>query len=193
MATSLTENVIKAVDCDGCGTPAGACSWIQNPAAGRGDCCHRCEHSAARAARCLRCGQALVGASSAENAFKDVYICIHCTQIISHAEALRLIANEGQDLRREELLAHYATKPVNTYHQYDMFDASDGGDSIVVPDEDGDSMFFGIVDELRSSPVAVRVQIEKGFNADAAVRMLRKIAEQIERHGLHDRSEDCPF
>lgn len=30
--------------CAGCGTPVDACSYVQNPAAGRGDCCARCDH-----------------------------------------------------------------------------------------------------------------------------------------------------
>ncbi|AVT37402.1 hypothetical protein C6W10_14040 [Plantactinospora sp. BB1] len=35
-------------DCPSCGTKALACSWSQNPAAGRGDCCAECGHPARR-------------------------------------------------------------------------------------------------------------------------------------------------
>jgi hypothetical protein len=33
-----------ATPCTGCGRPADGCSWSQNPAGGRGDCCWVCDH-----------------------------------------------------------------------------------------------------------------------------------------------------
>jgi hypothetical protein len=34
-------------NCLSCKRPTDACSWIQNPAAGRGDCCDDCRHAPA--------------------------------------------------------------------------------------------------------------------------------------------------
>lgn len=34
----------QSADCNRCGTSPAACSWSQNPTAGRGDCCPDCQH-----------------------------------------------------------------------------------------------------------------------------------------------------
>lgn len=75
-------------------------------------------------------------------------------------------------------LAHYDTKPLNSFKQVDAF-LDWEGDTMFPPDKDGDNIFSGWTEELMEH-AQVRILIRKGIKRDDAVRALRKMLVWIE-------------
>lgn len=83
--------------------------------------------------------------------------------------------------KKQELLKHYAQKEPVEFIQFDAFDASGDDDSIVVPDEDGDCLFYGERFELMSGGWDVRVLLTRErIEKEKTIRMLKKIIDWIE-------------
>ena len=92
---------------------------------------------------------------------------------------------------KAELLAHYAQKSPSTFCQIDAFEWLPWDE---FADKDGDAMFRTFTDELMDG-AAVRVLIPEGFSAQAAARLLRKIARRIKREDesfLVNKTEPAP-
>ncbi len=88
---------------------------------------------------------------------------------------------EGRlDLAKELLLEHYAEKPVTRFLQFDGF-ANVLGDDVMHPDEHGDAQTASTTHELMSGVATVRVLIRDDASKEDAVRLLKKLAEWVER------------
>ncbi len=81
-----------------------------------------------------------------------------------------------------ECLARYAAKRPKHFLQLDCFHMEDDGDDVMRPDTDGDAMFAGHTTELMNG-ADVRVLIPEGADVVSALRMLRKLADWLERDG----------
>jgi hypothetical protein len=106
-----------------------------------------------------------------------------CCQQCGHMFTLGEVGDRAHtyDGKRDALLAEAAKKPVVRVEQFDAFVGVEPGDYVVTPDEDGDCLFGGMdTYEFRLSDV-VRVQIPELTEPRDAVRVLRKIADWIER------------
>jgi len=97
---------------------------------------------------------------------------------------------------KQRCLEHYARLPEpQAFIQYDGF-TNALRDSIVHPDEDGDALFAGTTYELMTGSVGVRVLMPERTTTLEAVRVLRKIANWIERDGILQASaltEELPW
>ncbi len=84
---------------------------------------------------------------------------------------------------KEQLLERYAApqRVVRRFYQYDGFLLPDGGDDILIPDDDGDVLSAGVTFELNASEQPVRVWVHESTAPADAVRLLRKVAAWIER------------
>ena len=83
-------------------------------------------------------------------------------------------------LSREECLIHYATREPRLFHQLDGFNPP----SCPVDDtydEDGDELFAGTTIEMMTGGPAVRVLVTDGTDHIIAVRLLRKLADWLDR------------
>jgi hypothetical protein len=87
--------------------------------------------------------------------------------------------------RREALLAHYATREPTDWTQFDLKHFP-GGDGLAVDDENGDIAYSTTTSELWTGVYPVRIHIRRGFDKDAAVRLLHKAISWIEAGGLYD-------
>ena len=92
---------------------------------------------------------------------------------------------------RGELLFIAEGKPVRRFLQIDGFRKLEGGDDIMRPDADDDTVFSGAVDELRntgSEDNPVRILIHEDADSDDVRRLLTKMVayanELLERAGL---------
>ena len=88
---------------------------------------------------------------------------------------------KDEALKKAELLAHYAKKPIVRFLQLDAF-TDVVGDSVMHPDEDGDCLMGGQCDELRSC-AEVRVLIREGISDKEAIRCLKKLTALLRRGG----------
>lgn len=81
---------------------------------------------------------------------------------------------------KEQLLADYAQKDVQTFLQIDGFHGI-GPDAVFTPDGDGDTIFSGVREDLRTSPahLAVRVQIHADADRADVVRLWAKLGETL--------------
>jgi hypothetical protein len=84
---------------------------------------------------------------------------------------------------KAELLDHYATREPTRFLQFDAF-ANVGPDTIVRPDQDGDSLFRTETFELMTGLPAVRVLITPGTSKEKALQLLDKIKDWIGRDEL---------
>jgi hypothetical protein len=83
---------------------------------------------------------------------------------------------------KEDLLSHYATREPTHFKQFDCFCHVEPGDSIIVPDADGDSLFRLDTAELMYGST-VRVFVKPNESASDVVRALTKISAFIKKHG----------
>ena len=88
---------------------------------------------------------------------------------------------------KQELLDQAARKPVRKFLQMDGF-MNVEGDSVMRPDADGDTVFYGETDELRNLRDIVRIQIPWDVDADAVRRIVRKMAAMVDS-ALRERDE----
>lgn len=95
--------------------------------------------------------------------------------------------------RVERLLAHYASRRPQRHTQY-VAEHHPGGDGMFQPDENGDMAFSGEADELWLADWPVRVHVLQGTDTATAVRLIRMLADWIERDGvwrIDDNPLDC--
>jgi hypothetical protein len=82
---------------------------------------------------------------------------------------------------KETLLAHYCGREPKGFVQIDAF-LTDQRDSVMVPDEDGDWISWGLTEELMHGSHA-RVLMPMDADTSAAARQLRKMADIVESEG----------
>jgi hypothetical protein len=82
---------------------------------------------------------------------------------------------------RAHLLEHYIECDPQAFIQYDGFNPPTMPVEPENADADGDEIWATTTNELHKSGVTVRVFVQPGAPSDAAARMLRKIADWIER------------
>jgi hypothetical protein len=83
--------------------------------------------------------------------------------------------------RKQRALEHYARLDApNRFVQLDGFAAREP-DCVMRPDADGDCLFSGRTEELFGGGWDVRVLMSEGVTPEAAVRLLRKLADWVER------------
>ncbi len=94
---------------------------------------------------------------------------------------------------RSALIAEAIDKPVRRYRQCDAWpNGAAGTGGPVVPDADGDWMCGGSVWELRNGYAPVRVSFDPDVPLADVSRLLRKIADWIDRYpDLFEDSGDC--
>ena len=97
---------------------------------------------------------------------------------------------------KQELLDHYAAKPVQRFVQVDGF-VDTKGDPVVTGDEDGDCLMTGVRHELMRSPgrgMPLRVLIHEDAELEDVRRLLTKILENVD-HSLDVLTEpiEIPF
>lgn len=80
--------------------------------------------------------------------------------------------------RKQALLNHYEGKPIQRFLQIDATTLSSNllGDSVVVPDADGDVIFTAVRDELQTSGWDIRIRIPEGTDLKHLGRLLHKVA-----------------
>ena len=83
--------------------------------------------------------------------------------------------------KKAKLITHYMGKKPKDFVQIDAF-LTDGRDSEMTPDEDGDWISWGMRTELMSGSHA-RVLMPMDADASAASRQLRKMADIVESQG----------
>ena len=81
-----------------------------------------------------------------------------------------------------DLLEHYAGKEPCAFRQYDGFFVS-GGDDVLRPDADGDSLCSSTTMELMTGCPEVRVLLSPRCTYDQALRLLKKIRRWIKKDG----------
>jgi hypothetical protein len=81
---------------------------------------------------------------------------------------------------KEQLLADYAQNDAQIFLQIDGFHGI-GPDAVFTPDEDGDTIFSGVREDLRASPaqLVVRVQIHADADRADVVRLWAKLGETL--------------
>ncbi len=80
---------------------------------------------------------------------------------------------------KEDKLKHYAERPLTKFLQLDGFYLGvDGGDSIMVPDKDGDDCWFSATEELMHG-ADVRILVKDGVSPDTAIRLIQKLSKDI--------------
>ena len=130
------------------------------------------------------------------------HLCLDCIARVSNLVSSEKIEiqettdYEGHQLK-SQLLNHYARRSPTLFHQFDAFTGVEPGDPIVVPDDDGDSLFGEIMtQELMSGGPSVRVLITAGTDKAAAIRALQKLTDFVERdyHATVTKEEPaCPW
>lgn len=81
---------------------------------------------------------------------------------------------------KEELLEHYAEKKSPTkFIQWDVF--TEDFDDVVIPDEDGYSIWNSRTQELMTGIYTIRVLIRPDIEKEIAIKGLKKIIESIEK------------
>lgn len=80
---------------------------------------------------------------------------------------------------KEELLKHYSERDPVKFIQYDVF--TEGFDDMVIPDEDGDSIWSSQTQELMTGLYTIRVLIRPDIAKEVAIRGLEKTIERIKR------------
>ena len=82
---------------------------------------------------------------------------------------------------KEQLLGDYALKDAQVFLQIDGWRGVEP-DAVLRPDEDGDTIFYGIQQALRTSPadLAVRVQIHAAADRDDVRRLWAKLGAALE-------------
>jgi hypothetical protein len=103
----------------------------------------------------------------------------------SSAEHLYLMAKERAERHAQQLRELDCHKPVRDFIQIDGYANEPGGDSIMVPDIDGDVLTAGACRELQSSATTVRICIASGADRADVVRIIRKQLAWIEREDLN--------
>jgi len=88
---------------------------------------------------------------------------------------------------RKQLLTAAKKKPAYFFQEYDVFNNLKWHDGVVIPDDDGDSIWSHCAWELRNLNL-IRVMIPVGESPKLAARALRKIAKEVARSG-----NDLPF
>ena len=88
------------------------------------------------------------------------------------------------DKTKGQLLAHYAEKEPKTFWQYDGFVGQSADDYVMKADGDGDSIMWGVTQELMTGMYGVRVLVTAGTSQADAVRVLGKIREIIGHNGF---------
>jgi len=81
-----------------------------------------------------------------------------------------------------DLLEHYAGKEPCAFRQYDGFFVG-GGDDVLRPDADGDSLCSSTTMELMTGCPEVRVLLSPRCTYDQALRLLKKIRRLIKEDG----------
>ena len=83
---------------------------------------------------------------------------------------------------KKNLLEKAAQKPVHLFRQFDVFQRVEGGDSIVVPDQDGDSLFSSGPDYELNRTNELRVMVPENRTAEEVIRGLKKVIAWIEEY-----------
>jgi len=87
----------------------------------------------------------------------------------------------GMPKAKVNKLLDYCEKDPRKFIQYDAFVNVEHGDDVVKPDKNGDSLFNSNTIELMTGNIGVRVLIVPGTTREITLRVLRKIADWIER------------
>ncbi len=95
------------------------------------------------------------------------------------AERRLPLAQQPAAFERARRLAAYATKPLQTLVQVDVWQHGAPGDPSVVPDEDGDCLLSSITNDFRNFD-GVRVQFPPGRSREDIIRALDKVMHWIE-------------
>jgi hypothetical protein len=82
---------------------------------------------------------------------------------------------------KESLLDHYAEREPKRFQQIDGHLDWMPGDSVMPPDYDGDCLTGGFIWELMRGPNGVRILIPDSTSYEAAIRLLRKAIDWLER------------
>lgn len=86
------------------------------------------------------------------------------------------------DKTREDLLAHYRTKPIQRFLQMDGFHTP--GDEFTGKGEDGESVVSTLTQELMGTPgrsMPVRLLIHEDADPEQARRLLRRMLEGLDQ------------
>jgi len=110
---------------------------------------------------------------------------------------------------KAELLAHYATKPVQRFLQVDCFTGCWGDSVLAGNPPHGDALMSGLTHELMSTPdrhLPVRVLIHEDAQREDVRRLLTKMLDHVDSsfERLHEDNErelferagitgECPF
>jgi len=82
---------------------------------------------------------------------------------------------------REDLISAAKNKPIRKFKQIDVFEDFGGDDDFMIPDKDGDCIFFGQEYELRNTN-CLRVLIPSGATKEYAIRGLKKAIEAVRKN-----------
>ena len=82
---------------------------------------------------------------------------------------------------KADKLTHYSGRDPKQFLQFDVFTHVKEGDSVAVPDDDGESLFSGVTTELMTGLVSVRVLVVPDTPQETVVRALKKVGAWIER------------
>lgn len=96
---------------------------------------------------------------------------------------------------KQDKLAHYATKELKLFQQFDGFViAEDSVDEVMKGDKDGDSIWAAQTQELMSG-ANVRILVSEDTTLEEAVRLLEKLTNWIKGDGWGCvyRHEELPF
>lgn len=79
-----------------------------------------------------------------------------------------------------ELLEHYSEKVPKEFLQFDIF--TEGWDSVIVPNEDGVSIFQTETTELMTGRATIRILIIPGAKKEVVVNGLKSVTMWIEKN-----------
>jgi hypothetical protein len=83
---------------------------------------------------------------------------------------------------KEKLLQHYKHKKPTLFVQYDGFNLPNGGDYVMIPDQEGHCVMSRLTYELMSGMTDVRVLITPEASKETVIQLLRKIMDLIKEN-----------